>query len=121
MAGLTYVTHFKTLVHLFIVKKFVLFNHIGKTVITISQLNDGNNHVLYERIYKETLLIYVTNDVFPKGVLIVCVYMKLNGTMVGKSEYRLGYKLNDQGLIPGRCNNGTFSLCHCMQTGSEAH
>jgi len=34
---------------------------------------------------------------------------------------RLGYGRDERGSIPGRGNNGTFSLRHSLQTGSGAH
>jgi hypothetical protein len=39
---------------------------------------------------------------------------------VAYSVYRLGYGLN-WGSIPGRANDGIFSLCHHVQTSSGAH
>jgi hypothetical protein len=38
---------------------------------------------------------------------------------VVQSIKRPGYRLDDQGLIPGR--NSDFSLCHHVQAGSGAH
>jgi hypothetical protein len=40
---------------------------------------------------------------------------------VALSVQRLGYVLADRGSIPGRGNDGIFSLRHRVQTGSEAH
>jgi hypothetical protein len=40
---------------------------------------------------------------------------------VTQSVWRLGYRLDDQGAIPGRDNDGNFSLHHSVQTGSGAH
>jgi len=31
------------------------------------------------------------------------------------------YRLVDWGSVTGRCNEGTFSLCHCIQANSGAH
>jgi len=40
---------------------------------------------------------------------------------VAQSIQRLGYRLDNQDLIPGWCREEMFSLCHCIQTGSGTH
>jgi len=35
---------------------------------------------------------------------------------VAQSIQRLGYRLDNQDLIPGWCREEMFSLCHCIQT-----
>jgi len=37
------------------------------------------------------------------------------------SQHRLGYRLNDWGSIPGRSKEGSFALCHRVQTDSGTH
>jgi hypothetical protein len=41
-----------------------------------------------------------------------------SGAGIAQTVLRLGYGLNDGGLIPGRGNNGIFSLHHCIHTSS---
>jgi len=43
------------------------------------------------------------------------------GARVAQSVQRLGYGLDDQDSSTDRGNNGIFSLCLCVQTGSGAH
>jgi hypothetical protein len=41
--------------------------------------------------------------------------------MVTQSVYRLGYRLGNQGSVPGKGNDGISSLCCHVQTSSGAH
>jgi hypothetical protein len=52
---------------------------------------------------------------------IIFTYICILRARIAQSEYRLGYRLDDQGSIPRRGNDRIFSLYHCIQTGSGAH
>jgi hypothetical protein len=45
----------------------------------------------------------------------------LNKASLVQSAYRLGYGLDDGASIPGKGNDGIFSLRHRVQTSSGAH
>jgi hypothetical protein len=49
------------------------------------------------------------------------MYLRLVGVGVAQSVQWLGYGLDDRNSIPDRVDDGIFSLCHRVQTGSEAH
>jgi hypothetical protein len=40
---------------------------------------------------------------------------------VAQSVQKLGYGMDNRGSVPARGNDGSFSLQHCVQTGSGAH
>jgi hypothetical protein len=48
------------------------------------------------------------------------VVLVMQEAEVAQSVQWLGYRLDDQSLIPGR-GKDIFSLCHCIQTNSGAH
>jgi len=43
------------------------------------------------------------------------------GVAVGQSVQRLGYRLDDWDSLPGRSNDGIFSLYHCIHNSAGAY
>jgi hypothetical protein len=71
------------------------------------------------------LLIHLFWDVvtikFCLNQTLLKPYRTLGEAGINQSVWRIDCRLDDQGSIPGKGNDGIFSLCHRVQTGSGVH